>query len=120
MSRNDRFEVEASKISQDFLEDIGLGRDAPLLHEPKLFLEGPFLSALLFEFDRDLRPEVADQALFAIGASHGARAAEGILQQVLANTPYIPKSQVRVCYFKSLWGNCCYFFSHERIILKRG
>ena len=87
MSRNDRFEVEASKISQDFLEDIGLGRDAPLLHEPKLFLEGPFLSALLFEFDRDLRPEVADQALFAIGASHGARAAEGILQQVLANTP---------------------------------
>ena len=88
MSRSDRFEMEASQISGDFLEEIGLGRDAPLLHEPKLFLEGPFLSALLLEFDRDLRPEVADQALFAIGASHGARAAEGILQQVLANTPF--------------------------------
>ena len=70
-----RHELEARKISEDFLEDLGLGRDAPLLHEPKLFLEGAFLSALLLEFDRDLSPEVADQALFAIGAAHGARAA---------------------------------------------
>lgn len=87
MSRSDRFEMEARKISEDFLEDLGLGRDAPLLHEPKLFLEGPFLSALLLEFDRDLRPEVADQVLFAIGAAHGARAAEAILQQVIADAP---------------------------------
>ncbi|MCH2187565.1 4-vinyl reductase [Myxococcota bacterium] len=87
MSRSDRFELEAHKISEDFLEDLGLGRDAPLLHEPKLFLDGPFLSALLLEFDRDLSPEVADQALFAIGAAHGARAAAGVCEQILCDGP---------------------------------
>ncbi|MAJ59649.1 MAG: hypothetical protein CBC48_06495 [bacterium TMED88] len=84
-----RHELEARKISEDFLEDLGLGRDAPLLHEPKLFLEGAFLSALLLEFDRDLSPEVADQALFAIGAAHGARAAEGVLRQMISETTSI-------------------------------
>ena len=83
MRRNDRFELEAQKISEDFLEDLGLGRDAPLLHEPKLFLDGPFLSALLLEFDRELSPEAGDRALFAIGASHGVRAAEELLNHAL-------------------------------------
>ena len=76
MSRRVGLDPEWSDLSAEFLEDLGLGVDAPLLNEPKIFLEKPFLSALLVELEHELKPPASTRALFAIGAAHGLKAAE--------------------------------------------
>lgn len=78
MSRRVGLEPEWSDLSAEFLEDLGLGADAPLLNEPKIFLEKPFLSALLIELEHELKPPASTRALFAIGAAHGLKAAEAL------------------------------------------
>ncbi|MBW2230995.1 MAG: hypothetical protein JRG92_05870 [Deltaproteobacteria bacterium] len=61
------------------LAALGFGPDSVLMNEPKLFVDGRFLSSLLKELEGELGPDGAREALFQIGASHGMRDAQRML-----------------------------------------
>lgn len=55
------------------LASLGFGSDSALMHEPKLFVDAPFLAALEVELEEELGPVDSRIALFHIGLVHGAR-----------------------------------------------
>ncbi len=57
----------------DLLVRLGFGPDTVLMNEPKLFVDGRFLSSLLVELEEELGQADATLALFQIGLLHGLR-----------------------------------------------
>jgi predicted hydrocarbon binding protein len=55
------------------LTALGFGPDTVLMNDPKLFVDGRFLAALLAELDDELGRQDAALALFQIGLLHGLR-----------------------------------------------
>ena len=79
MDREAKQQDEQSDVAPDDLAQLGLGPDAPLLNDPKLFVDARFLASLLAELERELGPAGSGQALFQIGATHGLRDARRLL-----------------------------------------
>jgi hypothetical protein len=59
------------------LESLGIGPDSVLMRDSKLFVDSPFLSTVLNEFEEAPEHRLA---LFQIGANHGIRDARKVLQ----------------------------------------
>ena len=57
----------------EMLTSLGLGPDTVLMNDPKLFVDGRFLSSLLVELEEELGPHRSALALFEIGLLHGLR-----------------------------------------------
>lgn len=70
---------QSSEVSLDTLAGLGLGPDAPLLNDPKLFVDARFLGSLIAELDVELGRQGASSAMFQIGAAHGVREARRLL-----------------------------------------
>jgi len=79
MNRHSKADDRPSVASDDDLSSLGLGPDAPLMNEPKIFVDGRFLASLIAELESELGPAPAARALFQIGVSHGVRAARLVL-----------------------------------------
>lgn len=55
------------------LNRLGFGPDTVLMNDPKLFVDGRFLSSLLVELEEELNESESSLALFQIGLLHGLR-----------------------------------------------
>ncbi|MBW2422390.1 MAG: hypothetical protein JRH19_27925, partial [Deltaproteobacteria bacterium] len=55
------------------LSALGFGSDSALMQEPKLFVDGLFLGALLAELEDELGATDSARVLFQIGMLHGLR-----------------------------------------------
>lgn len=75
MNRHDKVEDRTSGGTDDDLSALGLGPDAPLMNEPKIFVDRRFLASLIVELESELGAPGAARALFQIGVAHGVRAA---------------------------------------------
>lgn len=75
MHRDGKAKGGSARLEPDTLSALGLGPDAPLMNDPKLFVDARFLGSLMVEIDAELGPVTAAQALFQIGAAHGVREA---------------------------------------------
>lgn len=64
----------------DILTALGFGPENLLSSEPKIFIDGRFLAALLVELEDELEREGAHRALFQIGLLYGFRDAFRILR----------------------------------------
>ena len=74
----------------DTLAALGFGPDSPLMTEPKLFMDGAFLSALQAEMEDKLGAHEAGITLFQIGLIHGLRDALRISDMQGGATPGAP------------------------------
>jgi hypothetical protein len=74
----------------EILTALGFGPDTLLTSEPKLFMDGQFLSALLVELEDELESLGARRALFQIGLLYGFRDA----LRIAASAPRDPESAV--------------------------
>ena len=77
------------------LAAMGLGLDAVLMSEPRLFLDRNLLSTLLMELEDELEPEDARAALFQVGLLQGFRDVERCMGERFAEevpnpTPWSP------------------------------
>ncbi len=64
----------------DLLATLGFGPETLFSSEPKIFIDGRFLAALLVEFEDELESEGGLRALFQIGLLYGFRDAFRVLQ----------------------------------------
>lgn len=82
-----------TRLEPDTLTALGLGPDAPLMNDPKIFVDVRFLSSLIAEIDAELGRPLASRALFEIGARHGVRDARRVLAEAFAGSgPSAPGS----------------------------
>lgn len=75
MDRHGRANHGSARDTADSLSALGLGPDAPLMNDPKIFVDARFLASLIVELENELGAEAAADALFQIGVAHGIRAA---------------------------------------------
>lgn len=66
------------------LAELGLGPNADLMTEPRLFLDGRLLSALIVELEDELGFPLAARTLFLVGLIHGLRHAHRAVEQDFA------------------------------------
>lgn len=69
-------------MALDLLVRIGFGPDTVLMNDPKLFVDGRFLSSLLVELEEELGQADAALALFQIGLLHGLREAARLCRRL--------------------------------------
>lgn len=75
------------------LDALGLGPEALLMNDPKLFVDGHFLASLLAEFEAELGEEETRAALFQIGLGHGFRDAyRAVHDDLLEEAARAPRS----------------------------
>jgi hypothetical protein len=63
------------------LTHLGFGPETVLMNDPKLFVDGRFLAALLVEFQDELGSQQSSLALFQIGLFHGLRDAARVCKE---------------------------------------
>jgi len=73
-----------TRLEPGTLTALGLGPDAPLMNDPKLFVDARFLASLLVELEAELGPGAAAEAFFQIGATHGVRDARRVVARAAA------------------------------------
>ena len=77
------------------LARLGFGPETVLMNDPKLFVDRPFLAALLAEFAGELGAELAASALFQIGLMHGFRDAKRFLDDGPETTAHPREASTR-------------------------
>jgi len=83
-------------VSLELLVRLGFGPDTVLMNDPKLFVDGRFLSSLLLELEEELGRADAALALFQIGLLHGLRDAARLchrLDRADARRPLPPSAE---------------------------
>lgn len=69
-------------MALELLVRLGFGPDTVLMNDPKLFVDGRFLSSLLVELEQELGQDDSALALFQIGLLHGLRDAARLCQRL--------------------------------------